>query len=220
VRPALLALVLLAVLAPAAMAQDPGDEPPPDSTETQTVEVVGQAALTARDDTARVTIGMTARRSTQDAALAISARKQRKVIGRLRAAGVQAADIDVLNVRLTRFHLNGRITHAVARNGIRLTIHNLKRVRGLIAAARSAGATGVTRPSFFLSDPKALYDRALLLAFDDAQAKAETLAEQSDQFLGEPISMREALPGDPVAVDSRHSRVEATLTVVFALEEF
>jgi uncharacterized protein YggE len=225
VRPALLALVLLAALAPVAIAQEPDpDQPDPDApAETEpppSVEVVGQAALTARNDAARVVIGMTSRRSTQDGALAASARKQRKVIARLRAAGVQATDIDVLTVRLTRFHFNGRVTRVVARNGIRLTIRKLRRVRGLVAAARSAGATAATRPAFFLSDPEALYQRALLAAFDDAEQKAETLAERADETLGLPISMHEGAPGRPVAVDARTSRVEATLTVEFELEEF
>jgi hypothetical protein len=217
-----LALVLLAVLVPVAAAQEPDDDfPPPDEdAPTQTIEVVGQAALTARDDAARLTIAMSARRPSQQAALAAAARKQRRVISRLRAAGVEASDIALLNVRLTRFHFNGRVTHAVARNAIRLTVHNFRRVRALTAAATSAGATNVTRPTYFLSDPTALYDRALVDAFGDAQDKAEALAEQSDQTLGEPISVREGPPSNPVAVDIRHTRVSATVTVEFELEEF
>lgn len=222
-RSALLALVLLATLAPAAAAQDPDlpdlDLPPPETEPAPSIEVVGQAELTARDDAAVLPIRIAARRSTEAGAIVAISRKQDRLIAKLHAAGLPDRDMRVQRLRVTRFHVNGRVTRAVVRTGIRATIHNLRRMRRVTAAASSAGATP-GEPKFFLSDPKALYERALLEAFDAAEAKAQTLADRADLFLGEAISMREGPPGDPVAVGERVSRVEATLTVEFALEEF
>lgn len=213
-RPLLLAVLSLALLAPAAAAQDLPDLDDPTTPAGGSIKTTGEASIAARPDTARVTFGMTSRRRTGPAAVAASGRKARRVIARLRAAGVEAADIRELDVRLTRFRRNRRVHHAVARNSIRVTIRDVGRVRALIAAARAAGATSVGTPGFSLSDPKDLYERALLAAFDDAEEKAQALADRAGVTLGLPTEISE---GERT---NENGRVGATITVVFALQEF
>ena len=239
-RPALLAIVCLALLAPPAAAQDPDlpdlDEPPVDVTPgiTPSIKTIGEASVTARNDTARVTFGIAARRRTGPAALAVSARKARRVIARLRTRGVKAADIRTLAVRLTRHRRKGRVLHA-ARNSIRVTVSDVSRVGSLIDAAVAAGATGVAGPTFFLADTKGLYRRAMLAAFDDAEAKARALADHADVTLGTPLTITERFDlessfGGGGQTDEQsaprtptrpgRSTVVAAVTVVFALDEF
>jgi uncharacterized protein len=241
-RPALLAIVCLALLAPPAAAQDPDDlldldQPTTVITQpglTPGIKTIGEASVTARNDTARVTFGMAARRRTGPAALAVSARKARRVIARLRAGGVEAADIRTLAVRLTRYRRKGRVLYAVARNTIRVTIRDVDRVGSLIDAAVAAGATDVSGPSFFIGDPKELYRQALLAAFDDAEAKAEALARRAGVSLGTPITITEGVDFDTsfggggqdeaerrVRTPTRPGRssVTAAVTVVFGLDE-
>lgn len=237
-RPALLAVACLALLAPPAAAQDlelPELDDPVSSV-TPSIKTLGEASIVARNDAARVTFAMAARRRTGPAALAVSARKARRVIARLRAGGVEAADIRTLAVRLTRYRRKGRVLYAVARNTIRVTVRDVGRVGPLIDAAVSAGATGVDGPSFFISDPKALYRRALLAAFDDAEAKARALADRAGVTLGTPMTITEGIDletsfggggrsedqsgGGRTPTRPGRSTVTAAVTVVFALEEF
>ena len=239
-RPVLLAIACLALLAPTATAQDLPELPDLDEPAagiTPTIKTVGDSSITARNDTARVSFAMVARRRTGPAALAVSARKARRVIARLRAGGVEAGDIRTLTVRLTRYRKKGRVLYAIARNSIRVTVRDVGRVGPLIDSAVSAGATGVDGPSFFLSDPKALYQRALLEAFDDARAKAEALADRAGVMLGTPMTITEGidvgsfdgggqgqsdegLVRSPTPTRPGRSTVNATVTVVFALDEF
>jgi uncharacterized protein YggE len=195
VRPAFLALVSLVLLAPAAAAQDL-DLPIPGAptVEQPSITVTGQASAVAPNDAARVVFGMRARRRTGPAALRASARRARRVIARLRAAGIQEEDMRTLRVRLTRYHRggpDGPVIYAIARNSVRVFIRDLRRTKALIDAAVAAGATRVAGPSFFLYDPTPLYRQVLLEAFDDAEDKADELAEEAGYFLGDLISMRE-----------------------------
>ena len=50
------------------------------------------------------------------------------MIARLRAGGVEAADIRTLTVRLTRHRRRGRVLYAVARNSISVTVRDVGRV--------------------------------------------------------------------------------------------
>jgi uncharacterized protein YggE len=237
-RPALLALVWLMLLAPVAAAQDL-DLPTPDAN-TPTVErpsitVTGQASAVAPNDAARVVFSMRARRRTGPAALRASARRARRVIARLRAAGIEEEDMRTLRVRLTRYHrggLDGPVIYAIARNSVRVFIRDLRRTQALIDAAVAAGATRVAGPSFFLFDRTPLYRQVLIEAFDDAEVKAEELADEAGYFLGEIISMREgtgegqtgfAVEGEESPQARTPARpgttlVRATVTVEFELE--
>jgi uncharacterized protein len=61
----------------------------------------------------------------------------------------------------------------------------------------AVGATSTHGPSFFVSDPKALFRRALSAAFRDARAKAAQLAGEAGLALGPVISVREGSFGAP-----------------------
>jgi uncharacterized protein YggE len=227
VAPARILLALLACLAlPAASAsaQD-GDRPPH-------IDVVGEASLTAANDAARVTFAVEVRRRSSGEALRVASRRMRRVLARVRAAGIPDRDIRTESVSVRRERRRGRPPSSVARNAVRVVVREIGRVGSLIDAAVGAGATGVGGPSFFVSDTRALYRQALLLAFDNARAKAEELAARAGVRLGRPMSIREGGRAEtdvapPAArqegsvgapIRPGRTRVTATVGAVFAIE--
>nr|MBA3359214.1 SIMPL domain-containing protein [Thermoleophilaceae bacterium] len=95
----------------------------------------------------------------------------------LRGQGVAATDIRTGSVSVTRRRdRRGRpIAGFRAGQSVRAVVREAPRAGAVVSAAVDAGATSVSGPSFFVSDPRALVRRALGLAFQDARLKAEEL---------------------------------------------
>jgi uncharacterized protein YggE len=226
-RLGLATLLLLAVAAqPAAAQQAEG---------RRTIDVVGDASVTARNDAARLTFAVQLRRRSAGGALRASSRGMRRVIAAVRRTGVADRDIKTEEVSVRRVRPRSRAgrrrTLFEATNAIQVTVRSVASVGRTIDAAVRAGATEVNGPRFFVADPRALYRRALLLAFDDAKAKAQEIAARSGMTLGQPVSIREGgraveeedrpqareqpAVGAPTPTRPGTSRVDATVAVVF-----
>jgi uncharacterized protein YggE len=182
-------------------------------------------------------------RRTPRQALAITSRRLRSVINRVRRAGeiprrdVRTGSISVRKVRLRDD--SGAVVRVLFRatQSVVVVIRNIRLTGEAIVAGVAAGATGVRGPRFFVSDPDAVYDRALELAFDRARRKAQTLAARAGHQLGGVVSISERggvsspLGGAAPAPDAGtapgaaappvspgRSRVTATVRVVFELQ--
>src|SRR5262249_43918676 len=122
-----------------------------------------------------------------------------------------------------------------AAEGVGVVLHQPERAGELVSAAVAAGATGTRGPFYFPSHPETAYDEALLVAFDQAKAKASALATRAGAVLGPALTIeegREVVPTQPQrqaksAPESAEptppakpgtSEVTATVRVVFALE--
>ena len=101
---------------------------------------------------------------------------------------------------------------------------------GVIDDAIRAGATRLSGPSFWRSNTADLYKQALVNALRKARAKAEALAADSGQTLGEVQSISESgaqvqtydsagatTPSAAAPVNPGHSTVTADLTAVYAI---
>jgi uncharacterized protein YggE len=215
---ALTALLLLPAAAPAA----------------GTVSVTGKATLAVPNDTAAVGLGANAVRPTKRAALQVVARRVRAIIAAAQGVpGVGDGDVRTGSVRLGKTRRGARPLWS-ASQGITVTLHEPERAGELIDAGVRAGAGGVNGPRFFLGDASAAYNTALTAAFDQARAKAQTLAVRAGATLGPVTSITEAGGVEPVPAGQPHSRdekaesapptkpstttVTATVSVVFALQ--
>jgi len=207
------------------------------------LNVAGAATTLVANDAARVSLTVQSERKTAGGALSAASRKLRSVIGRVRATGVLPADIRTrqIGVRklVKRLESGERKTLGYrATQGISVIVHNVPTVGVLVDRAVAAGATGVSGPTFFVSNTPRLYRDALALAFDDAKAKAQLLAERSGAKLGPVLSISEgvefaeesaafdqapAAPGAPAPAtvppptQPGQSQIEATVKVVFEL---
>lgn len=216
----------LAVAAPA-RAQAPAGQ--------RTIAVVGNASVTAPNDTATVSFGVTTTHGTATRALADTSARTRRVLDALAAQGIAKADIQTETVSVGRSvrragkHRRKRRVVYTASNSVDVTVHDVSKTGAVIQAAVDAGATLVSGVGFSASNTEGLYDQALGLAYDNARSKAAALAARAGMTLGNPISIQEgqqnfvpaaseapAAPSAPT-IEPGTATVTAIVTVVFAM---
>jgi uncharacterized protein YggE len=216
----MLALAALAVSAPAALADDPPQ---------RTITVAGNAAVTAANDTAGFTTGVSVRRSgAADALHATSARMQR-VLAALEAQGVARRDIRTEHVGVARVRRHHVVAY-VGTSSVFVTVRAIQRTGSVIDAAVQAGANRLSGPSFWRSSTSDLYQRALIAALRKARAKAEALAAEAGATLGAVQTITEgdvpaysydssgASAKAPAPVRPGRTKVTADIAVVYTLE--
>jgi uncharacterized protein YggE len=184
--PILLALLALALLAPAATAL--GAE--------RTVTVSASATLKVANDTATAGFSVAKERRSRGAALRAASAKLRAVIAAVQAIpGVGPGDVETgrISVRKT---LRGKRTVYRAAEGIGVTLHQPDNAGDLVSAAIAAGATGLSGPSFTVGDTEAAFAKALAAAFEKAKLKATALATAAGATLGQAITIDEGSGGE------------------------
>ncbi|MEJ7826458.1 MAG: SIMPL domain-containing protein [Solirubrobacteraceae bacterium] len=230
---ALSLLFTVALAAPALAAADGVDL-------RRTVSVTGESSTLVANDAARLTLGVQATRPTAKAALKAASGQMQRVIGAARAAGVPQADIRTQTISVGKLvrRLKGGRTQSRgyrATQSIRVTVRDIARTGSVVDRAVGAGATQVSGPQFFVSNSALSYRDALGLAFDEAKAKAQLLADRAGAKLGPVLSIDEATgverssqsaasdvaasqPAPVTPAAPGQSRLEATVTVVFELQ--
>jgi uncharacterized protein len=225
-------LCLAALFALAAMLLQPATAPALD----RTVTVKGTATEQVVNDAASLSFSVSKERRTRGAALRDTALRLRQVIAAVQTVpGVGPGDVTTGNISVRQV-LRGKKKIFKASEGISVILHQPDQAGELINVAINAGATGTNGPNFFPSDPDLAYNKALLLAFDRAKAKASALATRAGAVLGPAITIEEGaevVPNEPRAVAAPRgprggenappvkpgtSTVTATVRVVFELQ--
>ena len=200
----------------------------------RTITVTGFGDVTAPNDAAFLTLGVSTTHRTAARALADTSARTRRVLAALTASGIDAEDIQTQSVSLRRTVRRAtkqrkRKVVFTASNRVSVNVRDVSKLGALIGVAVKAGATRVAGIELFPSNENALYRQALGLAYDDAREKAELLADRADVTLGEPISIFEgqndfeplladtggALSAAPI--EPGRSTIGAFVTVVFAI---
>ncbi|HEY8083725.1 MAG TPA: SIMPL domain-containing protein [Solirubrobacterales bacterium] len=201
----------------------------------RTISVKGTATEQVVNDAASLGFSVSKERRTRGAALRDTALRLRKVIAAVQTVpGVGAGDVTTGRISVRQV-LRGKKTIFKASEGISVILHQPDRAGELINVAINAGATGANGPNFFPSDPDLAYNKALLIAFDRAKAKASALATRAGATLGPAISIEEGVEVVPefasvvTPASSRGTKnappvkpgtstVTATVRVVFELQ--
>jgi len=202
----LAALAALAVAAPAANAD----------TTNRTIQVVGQATLSAKNDTAVIAITTEVARPTRSGALNTGTAQARRVRAAMAKLGVAPADIETTNITVQRVRARSHghvITRYRVANEISVTLRDATKTGPAIDAATRAGASNISGPEFSLANPTELYRRALDAAFDDARAKAERLATKAGATLGPATSVEESVASTPEGNAFTGDKVSASTPV-------
>jgi len=200
----------------------------------RTVTVKGSATQKVPNDAAKLGFSVSVERKTRQAALRIVAVRLRAVIAAVQGTpGIGAGDVTTgqISVRKT---VRGKRTTYRASEGVGVVLHEPDRAGDLVNAAVAAGATGTRGPDFFSSNPEAAYNNTLLAAFDQAKAKAATLATRAGATLGPALTIEESTEAVPIERGAANekgaaaapsppakpgaSTVTASVRVVFALE--
>jgi len=224
-----IALVAGLVLVAAALAGSlrPEGAAAVDPDDLDTVTVSGTGIVLAVPDRALISAGVETRAPTAKAALAANAVAMRKVLDALRGRGGKNVTTQTVSLS-SAFDANGQVDGFVATN-LASAETTLGGAGALIDAAVDAGANSVSGPSLSRSDADALYRQALVRAVEDAEERAETLAEAAGRSLGAvkavteggdvaiPYAAKESAAADSTPVVSGAQEQTASVSVTYVL---
>jgi uncharacterized protein YggE len=184
------------ILAGLCFADEPSQKP------KREIVVQGQGKILAEPDMARVWIEVDEEGLHLDAVSQEVRRKINDVLKVLKDQNIAPKDIQTesYHVAPKLEWKNGKTSRAgyTVSNQVMVQVHDLKKTGVILAEALDAGANRVNGPQFEFENPQALERKALVLALEDAKAKAALLAETAGATLGEVVSIQEgstALPG-------------------------
>ena len=161
-----------------------------------TITVSGEGKIQIMPDIAEMSFGMTT--GTQATAKAASdkvAADMNKILAAVKATGVEDKDITTENFYLNPVYdwTDGRqrLRGYEATQSLRVKVRDLKKVGDVLTAATDNGANQAGNVQFTLEDPEGKKDQARTEAIANAKKKAEDLAAQLGQTLGDVQSFNE-----------------------------
>lgn len=178
----LLLAVFLSACAPAAFSGQAAPAP-----RTLTISGAGQVSL--KPDIAYVYVGVHTELPSAAEAVAENNQKTQQLIEALKAAGVEANDIQTTNFSIWQNSQYGPDglpigTNYVVDNTVYLTIRKLENLGALLDAAVKAGANNINSIQFDVADKTAALSEARNAAVKTAQTQAAELAAAAGVTLG------------------------------------
>jgi len=161
--------------------------------------VTGTGQVKGKPDTLTVSIGVTTKRPSVDAAVNDNAATTTAVTDALTAKGVADKDIQTQNYSVQpsfTYANNKQVPDGyLVNNTVTVKIHDIKGAGAVIDAATAAGGNdaSVQGVSFSLEDNKALLTQARDEAYADAKAKAEQFGTLSGRGLGDAQAITETV---------------------------
>lgn len=197
---ALAALALIAALPLGMIAAGPAAAETEGAGATPTLTVSGEGAVRAVPDIARIRIGVETEAETAAGALAANSEAAERMIETLKAAGIEARDIQTGRLNVEPRHADmqrtkpGEAPEVVGYrvvNEVGVTVRDLDRLGGALDRVVSAGANRVHGIGFGLEDDTAKADEARREAVADARRRAKVLAEAAGVQLGRILRINE-----------------------------
>jgi hypothetical protein len=149
------------------------------------VRASGEAIIHAKPDRAEITIGVSNRATSAQAAASKNAEESSQVQAAIKQALGSGGEVKTSGYSLSPQYdySNGhapRLTGYEANNTVTVTVDQLSLLGKVIDAATGTGATNINGVSFTLKDDSAVRQRALAEAATRARANAEALARALD----------------------------------------
>jgi uncharacterized protein YggE len=152
------------------------------------ITIEGRGEVTATPDTAFVTSGVTTQGATAREALDANTAAMTELISTLKAAGIEARDIQT-----SGFSVNPNYVYSDARdangytlppkingyqvfNTVTIRVRQITTLGDILDKSVTVGANTINGVSFSMADPSKLYDEARKAAFADAREKAQLYA--------------------------------------------
>jgi uncharacterized protein YggE len=204
------------------------------------IQVTGAGSAFGKPDLVLVNMGVSAERTSVKEARDEAASAMQKVLDSLKENGVAEEDIQTqrFNIYPQYDYIEGKqaLRGYVVANMVSIKIRDLDSVGTIIDDAVTAGGDllRVNSITFTIDDSKELQSKARIEAVKNAQAKAESLAEEGGVKLGKPISIsdttysttprfydgEEAVKGEiTTPIEPGLLEVSVTVTVLYAIEE-
>ena len=182
--------------------------------EATMLAVSAYAEVRRAPDIATLSTGVTSLAPDANAAIRRNAAEMARVVAALRAAGIDAKDVQTSGVSLNPdYHYASgrapRIRGYHASNTVNVSVRKIGELGGILDALVAAGANQVQGPSFEIADRDAALDEARGLALDKARARAEAYAKRLGLRVTRVASIDEtAGRGMPMAMRGRGAVVE------------
>lgn len=169
-----------------------------------TISVAGHGEVTAAPDTAFITSGVTTQGATAREALDANTTAMSELLETLRAAGIEARDIQTSGFSVSPnyvysdardangYSLPPRINGYQVFNTVTVRVRDIDNLGAILDQSVSVGANTINGVTFSVDDPSKLYDEARTKAFADAQSKAQLYADTANVELDELRSIVES----------------------------
>ena len=167
----------------------------------RTIHVTGSGSVVGEPDIATLNLGVSAEKASVEEAREAAASAMTNVIESLKANNVAENDIQTENFSIYPqydYTDNGRVLRGYrVNNTVNAKVRELESLSDIIDDAAAAGGDIVVVNSiqFMIEDSTALQTQARALAVENAEAKAQTLAEASGVTLGKPVTITETTFG-------------------------
>lgn len=197
-------ILILALSTTALLAQSPPvvQVQTPPSGLVDWVAVTGTSRTDVEPDRVSFTVGVETRSTTVESAVAENNKRTAAVVAALRAAGATSEEIRTSNFSIypQQEYAENRAPRVVGyqvSNSVTVTRSKTDDAGRLLQAAINAGVNQASGLNFYVADPVRGRDKGLRLAFEDAKAKAQTLARASGRTVGRAITISEGAASMP-----------------------
>jgi uncharacterized protein YggE len=170
-----------------------------------TISVSGEATVSVPPDMAEIDGGFTSEAKTAREASDSNNAAMGRVLLALKAAGIEAKDIQTSRLSLQPQTQNTpnrsgppSIIGYRASNHVTIRLRDVTKVASVIDMLVGAGANDIGGINFMVSAASKLLDQAREQAFADARRKAEIYAKAAGVMLGTPLSISEGNASVPV----------------------
>jgi len=168
----------------------------------RTLSVNGAGKVSLKPDIAYIYVGVHTENPGAAEAVSENNTNTQKLIDALKAAGVDAKDIQTTNFSIYQNNQVGpdgkaTSTNYTVDNTVNLTVRNLAQLGSLLDAAVKAGANNITNIQFDVADKTKALSQARAEAVKAAKAQADELAASAGVQLGniQSIQYSDATPG-------------------------
>ena len=164
---------------------------------TVSVSATGKAAAPA--DVAQISAGVVAQADTAKDAIGRNNLAMAKVVDGLKAAGVQAGDIQTTAFNVEPRYNQPKDGRAATINGyrvinqVRITMRDVKRLGDVLDQAIALGANQIDHIAFNVADQEKLMDDARKEAMENARRRGELYAKAAGGQLGPVLHISESV---------------------------
>lgn len=190
IRLILVGLVAMGILAACSLAVSPDSD-----NVNRSINVSGTGLVTIVPDIARINIGVRTEKEAVSEALDENSAKANMISEVLQVLGVAKEDIQTSNFNVypsDQYNpMTGKVEGRtyVVENTVNVTVRDLTILGDVLSAVVDAGANSIYGISFDVDNREEAVAEARKLAIEDAQAKAQAIAEEAGVELGELISI-------------------------------
>ena len=163
-----------------------------------TISVTGEGTVASAPDLATISLGVTTTANTAAAAMAANSKSLTAVLDRLRAAGIEARDIQTSNLTLNPNWVSydsgssSRIEGYTASNMLTVQVRAIDTLGAVLDSSITDGANTLNGVTFSVAEPRPALDAARKKAVADAIARATLLVDAAGAKLGPVVFIAES----------------------------